>query len=104
MLETKIEQLTKAIEALTLVMQSATNDIKTDVKSILEQTVEPVIEETKALNYEDLRAVILKANRNDPDNKIITKEILTKYKANKVTEVSEIDISAVIEEIERLTK
>ena len=104
MLETKIEELTKAIEALTLVMQSATNDIKTDVKAILEQTIEPAIEETKTLNYEDLRAAILKANRNDPDNKIITKEILTKYKANKVTEVSELDIQAVIEDIERLTK
>tara|TARA_R110002167_G_scaffold304041_1_gene508307 strand:+ start:84 stop:443 length:360 start_codon:yes stop_codon:yes gene_type:complete len=119
MLETKIEELTKAIEALTLVMQSATNDIKTDVKAILEQTIEPVIAVEpaqvlahndvhlailKTLNYKDLRNTILQANRIKSENKVLIKEMLTKYGATKVSDVAEQDIQAVIEEIERLTK
>ena len=106
MLETKIEALTKAIEALTAAMQSTTQEIT----ELSEQTIEPVIVveqvavESKPLNHADLRDAILKANRTNSENKVLIKEMLTKYKATKVSDVAEQDIEVLINDIQGLCK
>ena len=105
MLETKIEALTKAIEALTAAMQST----KQEIKELSEQTIEPTIEQVVEpvaveLNHANLRDAILKANRSNLENKVLIKEMLTKYKATKVSEVAEQDIALLINEIEGLCK
>ena len=109
MLETKIDALTKAIEALTAAMQST----KQEIKELSEQTIEPTIEPVVGpvvepvaveVNHADLRDAILKANRSNLENKVLIKEMLTKYKATKVSEVAEQDIALLINEIEGLCK
>lgn len=106
MLETKIEALTKAIEALTAAMQSTKQEIKELSEQTIEPTivVEPVDVESKPLNHADLRDAILKANRSNSENKVLIKEMLTKYKATKVSDVAEQDIEALINDIEGLCK
>ena len=107
MLETKIDALTKAIEALTLAMQSTTQEVNELSEQTIEQTIEPVAVEVPAqviekLNHTDLRDIILKANRIDASNKPIMRELLTKYGANKVTEVSVADIPSMMYDIEKV--
>ena len=116
MLETKIDALTKAIEALTLAMQSTKQEIKDLSEQTIEPTVEPVTDWAKdeemidqvpaqvieKLNHTDLRDIILKANRIDASNKPIMRELLTKYGANKVTEVSVADIPSMMYDIEKV--
>ena len=108
MLETKIDALTKAIEALTAAMQSTKQEIKELSEQTFEPTIESVVEpvavESKPLNHANLRDAILKANRSNLENKVLIKEMLTKYKATKVSEVAEQDIALLINEIEGLCK
>ena len=97
MLETEMKNLTNAIKELTAVMNSATNEIKEDAKTIVEKSIELVqapVEEVVEVpvevpTHDTLRAAILAANRADNKNKAIIKGLLSDLGAKKVTDVKE---------------
>lgn len=92
MLENKIDVLIKAIEALTLVMSGAATEMKADaaviVEAVKEQVTDVVSEASPvAATHDDLRALILSANRANSANKAIIKDVLGSVGAKKVTDV-----------------
>ena len=104
MLETKISELTAAILELTNVMKGCATEMKEDAATIIATVLKQVIQEVvnKQRDHDDLRALILTANRATPDNKPKMKAILEKYNAKKVTDVKESDIEAACIEIEKV--
>ena len=108
MLETEIKNLTNAIKELTAVMNSATNEIKEDAKTIVEKSIELVqapVEEVVEVpvevpTHDTLRAAILAANRADNKNKAIIKGLLSDLGAKKVTDVKESDIPKLLTAVE----
>jgi len=108
MLETEIKNLTNAIKELTAVMNSATNEIKEDAKTIVEKSIElvqaPVEEVVKEVvevpTHDTLRAAILAANRADNKNKAIIKGLLSDLGAKKVTDVKESCIPELLTAVE----
>lgn len=100
MLETKIELLTAAINKLTAAMTDCNNEIAQETKAIVEEvaTIEPTV---KTFTHDDLRDLILKCNRANPDNKVKMKAILEEFGAKKVTDVKESDIEAACEAIKK---
>lgn len=104
MLETEIKNLTNAIKELTAVMNSATNEIKEDAKTIVEKSIElveaPVEVPVEVPTHDTLRAAILAANRADNKNKAIIKGLLSDLGAKKVTDVKESDIPKLLTAVE----
>ncbi len=100
MLETEIKNLTKAIKELTEVMTCAAQEMKENAEYIVEQGEN--VEEVEAPTYDDLRSAILNANRANPKNKAVMKELLSKFGAKKVTDVSIDNVSALLAEIEKV--
>ena len=82
MLETKISELTAAILELTNVMKGCATEMKEDAATIIATVEKQVIQEVvnKQRDHDDLRALILTANRATPDNKPKMKAILESYK------------------------
>ena len=114
MLETEIKNLTAAIRELTAVMAGASDEMKKDAAVIIEQSieaivipepiVEPIVETVQQSTHSDLRAVILAANRANPDNKAIIKALMTELGAGKVTEVEQDKIADLINDIKAAIK
>ena len=109
MLENKIDALTKAVEALTLVLSVAASEMKADaaviVEAVKEQAADVVSEAPPVTaTHDDLRALILSANRADSANKAIIKDVLAGVGAKKVTDVKLDDIEHTINSINALIK
>ena len=110
MLETEIKNLTAAIRELTAVMAGASDEMKKDAAVIIEQSIEaivipePIVETVQQSTHSDLRAVILAANRANPDNKAIIKALMTELGAGKVTEVEQDKIADLINDIKAAIK
>jgi hypothetical protein len=109
MLETKISELTAAILELTNVMKGCATEMKEDAATIIatveKQVVQEVVQEVvnKQRDHDDLRALILTANRATPDNKPKMKAILESFNAKKVTDVKESDIESACVAVEKVT-
>ena len=95
-LEIKIEQLTKAVEALTLVMS------KDSAPVVAEKAKTEVVEEQleiveQALNHDDLKAKCLEVARKG--KKAEVKGVLASYDAVKAVDVPVAKIAEVIEKL-----
>lgn len=118
MLETEIKNLTAAIRELSAVMTGASDEMKKDAAVIIEQSIEAIVipepvvepipesvpETVQQSTHSDLRAVILAANRANPDNKAIIKALMTELGAGKVTEVEQDKIYNLINDIKAAIK
>ena len=104
MLETKISELTAAILELTNVMKGCATEMKEDAATIIATVEKQVIQEVvnKQRDHDDLRALILTANRATPDNKPKMKAILESFNAKKVTDVKESDIELACVAVEKV--
>ena len=93
-LESKIEQLTAAIEKLnaniTLVLNTPVGEVITPVVIEDEKTAPnkpDAMVETKAVTHEDVQAAIMAKVRLDMQNKTAVKAILAEFKAAKVSDL-----------------
>lgn len=94
-LETKIEQLTKAVEALTLVMSEGSAPVAEKAKTeVVEEQLE-IVEQT--LNHDDLKAKCLEVARKG--KKAEVKGVLASYDAVKAVDVPVAKIAEVIEKL-----
>lgn len=94
-LETKIEQLTKAVEALTLVMSKGSSSVAEKAKNeVVEEQLEIV---EQALNHDDLKAKCLEVARKG--KKAEVKGVLASYDAVKAVDVPVAKIAEVIEKL-----
>lgn len=95
MLETKIEKLTKAIEALTAVIETQQNQaeqLKNDVlltSNEADEGVTPTLPPTSppTISHEEVKDLCLKISRADRSKKPAIKALLGEYGANVVTQV-----------------
>lgn len=94
-LEIKIEQLTKAVEALTLVMSKGSAPVAEKAKTeVVEEQLE-IVEQT--LNHDDLKAKCLEVARKG--KKAEVKGVLASYDAVKAVDVPVAKIAEVIEKL-----
>lgn len=92
-LEIKIEQLTKAVEALTLVMSKGSAPVAEKAEVVEEQL--EIVEQ--ALNHDDLKAKCLEVARKG--KKAEVKGVLASYDAVKAVDVPVAKIAEVIEKL-----
>lgn len=83
MLETKIEELTAAINKLIDVMQKA----ETPAPKAEEPIAEAAPEQAPAVTAESLQAICLRAVREDERNKKRIKDILTEHGASLIKDI-----------------
>lgn len=83
MLETKIEELTAAINKLIDVMQKA----ETSAPKAEEPIAEVAPEQVPAVTAESLQAICLRAVREDERNKKRIKDILTEHGASLIKDI-----------------
>ena len=102
-LESKIELLTAAIEKLNANLEFA---LRTPVASApVQQPEVAVVPEVKAevvkssLTHEEVQTLMLSKVREDMANKAKVKDILAKYKAAKVTDLSEQNLQPVFDAV-----
>ena len=98
MLETKIEKLTKAIEALTAVIEAQQNQAeqpKNDVLLTSKENEQPKAERPKeetppppAITHEEVKDLCLKISRADRSKKPAIKALIAEYGATVVTQVA----------------
>lgn len=107
-LELKIEELTKQVAKLTEVMTFLVSNPATAIYAP-EQTAagettkaEPVAAPAKAVNADDVTGLCLSLSRRDPANKLKIKELLTSYKASKVSDLSETNLAEFAAKLEQL--
>lgn len=94
-LEVKIEELTKAVEALTLVMSKGSAQVAEKAKTeVVEEQLEIV---EQALNHDDLKAKCLEVARKG--KKAEVKGVLASYDAVKAVDVPVAKIAEVIEKL-----
>ena len=107
-LETKIAELTKAVEALTQVIL---NDVKTDIQAeaekVISQAKEVEVEQITpttdtSATTDDIKALCLKIARTVDNGKDKAKEVLKSVGAVKATDVKGGDIPTVITKLEAL--
>ena len=104
MLETKIEELTKAITTLTEFLQG--QDLKREIAQIETSEKEPeqVKINSKTYTHDDLKALCLSKSREDVANKPKLKSLLKEFGAAKVLDVkSKEDLTTIITRINYLT-
>ena len=111
-LELKIEELTKQVAELTKVMtflvsNPATAIYNPEQKSVETPVSEPVKTEqvkeaAKAVNADDVTGLCLSLSRKDPANKLKIKELLTSYKASKVSDLNESNLAEFAAKLEQL--
>lgn len=107
-LESKIEKLTKAIELLTVAVQSGQVSAPAEVKETVEDTVQKLdaeivkepVEETVKRNHDDLKKVCLAVARSGKKQEV--KDVLANYDAVKAVDVALDKIDEVIGKLEEL--
>lgn len=107
-LELKIEELTKQVAKLTEVMTFLVSNPATAIytpeqkteQSAPVETVKP--EPVKTVNADDVTALCLSLSRKDPANKLKIKELLTSYKASKVSDLNETNLAEFAAKLEQL--
>ena len=111
-LELKIEELTKQVAKLTEVMTFLVSNPATAIYTPEQKTEQAVpVETTKAgpvatpakvVNADDVTGLCLSLSRRDPANKLKIKELLTSYKASKVSDLSETNLAEFAAKLEQL--
>lgn len=107
-LELKIEELTKHVAKLTEVMVFLVSNPATAIYTPEQKTEQPAPVETvkpdpvKTVNADDVTALCLSLSRKDPSNKLKIKELLTSYKASKVSDLSETNLAEFAAKLEQL--
>jgi hypothetical protein len=111
-LELKIEELTKQVAKLTEVMTFLvsnpataiyTPEQKTEQAAVVETAKsEPVAVPAKTVNADDVTGLCLSLSRRDPANKLKIKDLLTSYKASKVSDLSETNLAEFAAKLEQL--
>lgn len=107
-LELKIEELTKQVAKLTEVMTFLVSNPATAIYTPEQKTEQSAPVETvkpapaKTVNADDVTALCLSLSRKDPANKLKIKELLTSYKASKVSDLSETNLAEFAAKLEQL--
>lgn len=110
-LELKIEELTKQVAKLTEVMTFLVSNPATAIYTPEHKTEQPAPVETveaakpepvKTVNADDVTALCLSLSRKDPANKLKIKELLTSYKASKVSDLNETNLAEFAAKLEQL--
>ena len=109
-LESKIEQLTAAIEKLNANMvlllttpANQTVDLPQAAAPVVQEAVKVVEQVAKVtVSADDAQAMCLQLSRKDPANKSKIKAILSEYKAAKVADLSPENLQAFVQKLEQL--
>ena len=91
MLETKIEKLTKAIEALTAVIEAqgvTVEQPKAEQPKAEQPKAEQPNEEAPLITHEEVKQLCLQISRDDRSKKPAIKTLLGEYGANTVLQVA----------------
>ena len=91
MLETKIEKLTKAIEALTAVIEAqgvTVEQPKAEQPKAEQPKAEQPNEEAPLITHEEVKQLCLQISRDDRSKKPAIKALLGEYGANTVLQVA----------------
>ena len=105
MLETKIDKLTKAIEALTAVIeaqQPKAEQPKNDVLLTSKEVEQPKVEESKDITHEEVKDLCLKISRADRSKKPAIKALISEYGATVVTQVATESLAELKAKLEEL--
>lgn len=109
-LESKIEALTsqvaKLTEIMTFLVSNPPTAMYTPSAAVGEQPAE-IVEQSKAepvktVSADDVTGLCLSLSRKDPSNKAKIKELLSSYKASKVSDLSESQLAEFASKLEQL--
>ena len=107
-LELKIEELTKQVVKLTEIMAYLASNPAPQAEQLAPTApvesvkAESVAAPTKVVSPDDVTALCLSLSRKDPANKVKIKELLSSYKALKVSDLTEANLAEFAAKLEQL--